>query len=124
MDCPPTRRKHLTSLGYQRFNCPSCGRRFNERTGTPFNDLQYPTDIVPLAVLWRLRAKLGFGDAAEMLLQCGFEVTHKTIRAWEFRVAPLLVDRLRAERRGRGYDHLPAMMRPIRPPAPMRRISL
>ena len=46
-----------------------------------------------------------------MLLQCGFEVTHKTIRAWEFRVAPLLVDRLRAKRRGR-VRVLPRSARP------------
>ena len=36
-----------------------------------------------LAVLWRLRYKLGFRDVAELLLQRGFEVTHETIRAWE-----------------------------------------
>jgi cytochrome P450 len=28
---------------------------FNERTGTPFNFLEYPTDIILLVVLWRLR---------------------------------------------------------------------
>ena len=54
-----------------------------------------------LAVLWRLRYKLGFRDVAEMLLQRGFEVMHETIREWEFRFAPLLSERLRAKRRGR-----------------------
>ena len=53
-----------------------------------------------LAVLWRLRYKLGFRDVAEMLLQRGFEVTHETIRAWEARFAPLLAGQLRAKRRG------------------------
>ena len=78
MTCPHCRssatsqRRHRTELGYRRFRCRSCGRRFNERTGTPFNDLQYPTDIVLLAVLWRLRYKLGFRDVAELLLQRGF----------------------------------------------------
>ena len=67
-----------TTLGYQRFNCRSCRRRFNERTGTPFNDLHYPTDVVLLAVLWRLRYKLSFRDVAEMLLQQGVEVTQET----------------------------------------------
>ena len=43
-----------------------------------------------LAVLWRLRYKLGFRDVAELLLQRGFEVSHETIRAWEVRFAPLL----------------------------------
>ena len=89
-----------TALGYRRFRCQACRQRFNERTGTPFNDLQYPTDIVLLAVLWRLRYKLGFRDVAELLLQRGFEVTHETIRAWEVRFAPLLADQLRAKRRG------------------------
>ena len=49
------RRKQRTALGYRRFACADCQRRFNERTGTPFNELQFPTDIVLLAVLWRLR---------------------------------------------------------------------
>ena len=106
MACPDcastatTRRKGRTALGYRRFRCQACRRRFNERTGTPFNDLQYPTDIVLLAVLWRLRYKPGFRDVAELLLQRGFEVSHERIRAWEVRFAPLLADQLRAKRRG------------------------
>ena len=77
-----TRRQARTTLGYRRFNCRSCKRIFNERTGTPFNDLQVATDVVFLAVLWRLRYKLSFRDVAEMLLQRGVEVTHETIREW------------------------------------------
>ena len=85
MTCPHCRssatsqRRHRTELGYRRFRCRSCGRRFNERTGSGFNELHYPTDIVLLAVLWRLRYKLGFRDVAELLLQRGYEVTHETI---------------------------------------------
>jgi transposase-like protein len=56
--------------------------------------------VVLLAVLWRLRYKLSFRDVAELLLQRGFEVTHETVRAWEFRFAPLLSEQLRARRRG------------------------
>ena len=44
------RRKQRTALGYRRFWCANCDRRFNERTGTPFNELQFPTDVVLLAV--------------------------------------------------------------------------
>ena len=95
-----TRRKGRTALGSRRFRCRACRRRFNERTGTPFTDRQYPTGIVLLAVLWRLRYKLGCRDVAARLLQRGFEVTHETIRAWEVRFAPLLADQLRAKRRG------------------------
>lgn len=35
--------------------CSSCGRQFDERTGTQFRKPQFPTDAVLLADLWRLR---------------------------------------------------------------------
>jgi transposase-like protein len=63
--------------------------------------LQYPTDVVLLAVLWRLRYKLSFRDVAELLLQRGYVATHGTVRVWEFRFAPLVAQQLRARRRGR-----------------------
>ena len=94
-------RRQRTALGYRRFWCASCRRRFNERTGTPFNELQCPTDVVLLAVLWRLRYKLSFRDVAELLLQRGYVVTHETVRVWELRFAPLVAQQLRARRRGR-----------------------
>ena len=106
MPCPhclseaTSKRRRRTSLGYRTFHCLACRRRFNERTRIPFNDLQFPTDIVLLAVLWRLRYKLGFRDVAELLLQRGFEVSHETVRSWEFRFAPLVSENLRARRRG------------------------
>jgi transposase-like protein len=53
-----------------------------------------------MAVLWRLRYKLGFRDVAELLLQRGFEVSYETIRVWEFRFAPLVSKNLRTKRRG------------------------
>ena len=107
MACPhcdspkTTKRQGATSLGYTRFLCQACDRRFNERTGTLFNDLHYPTDIVISAVLWRLRYKLSLRDVAELLLVRGYTVTHETVREWEARCAPLLADRLREKRRGR-----------------------
>ncbi len=107
------RREQRTALGYRRFWCGYCRRRFNERTGTPFNELQYPTegDVVLLGVLWRLRYKLSFRDVAELLLQRGYVVTHETVRQWEFRFAPLVTQQLRARRRGHdafeySYDFL------------------
>ena len=106
MSCPyclstsVSKRKRHTMLGYRTFYCRDCDRRFNERSSTPFDDLQFPTDIVLMAVLWRLRYKLGFRDVAELLLQRGFEVSHETIRVWEFRFAPLVSENLRTKRRG------------------------
>jgi hypothetical protein len=82
-----------TTLGYRTFRCPSCRRAFNF--------LEFPTDIVLLAVRWRLRYKLSLRDLAEMLLERGFVFTHEAVREWEARFAPLLADCLRAHRRGR-----------------------
>ena len=68
MKCPActsravTERPEQTELGYRRFRCRDCGCGFNERSGTVFNRLQYPTDVVCLVVLWRLRYKLSLRD--------------------------------------------------------------
>ena len=95
------RRGRRSSLGDRPFAGHACRRIFNERSGTPFNERQYPTDLVLLAVRWRLRYKRSFRDVAELLLPRGFEVTHETIRAWEFRFAPVLAAELRRKRRGK-----------------------
>ncbi len=106
MPCPhcaaatTTGRATHTALGYRTFRCHACQRSFNERTGTPFNHLQYPTDLVLLVVLWRLRYQLSLRDLAEMFLERGFVFTHETVRDWEARFAPLLTEHLRAKRRG------------------------
>jgi len=62
--------------------------------------LQYPTDLVSLVVLWRLRYKLSLRDLAEMFLERGFVFSHETVRDWEARFAPHLTEHLRARRRG------------------------
>jgi putative transposase len=90
-----------TSLGYRTFRCVACRRRFNERSGTPFNDLSVPTDIVFLVVLWRLRYPLSLRHLAEMFIERGFIFSHETVRTWEALVAPLLTDYLRGRRRGK-----------------------
>ncbi len=69
MDCPycastaPKQQTKQTSLGYRIFRCSVCQRTFNERTATPFNFLEYPTDIVLLVVLWRLQYKLSLRES-------------------------------------------------------------
>ena len=101
MNCPhctsttTKKRAKKTRLGYATFFCPQCCSTFNERTGTLFNYLEVPTDIILLAVLWRLRYKLSLRDVAEMFLARGFAFTHETVRDWEERFAPLLADELR-----------------------------
>ena len=96
MPCPhcaartTAERAKRTALGYRTYRCHACRRSFNERTGTPFNHLEYPTDLVLLVVLWRLRYKLSLRDLAEMFLARGFDFTHEAVRDWEARFAPLL----------------------------------
>ena len=100
MSTTTTERGKQTQLGYRTFHCRACQRIFNERTGTPYHFLEYPTDIVLLVVVWRLRYKLSLRDLAEMFLDRGFVFTHETVRDWEARFTPLLTARLRAKRRG------------------------
>ena len=103
MNCPygavSTTRKRAkkTELGYTTYFCPKCQRTFHERTGTPFNYLETPTDVVFLVVLWRLRYKLSLRDVAEMFLERGFVFTHETVGEWEARFAPLIADQLRTK---------------------------
>ncbi|GHP00304.1 hypothetical protein KSF_103510 [Reticulibacter mediterranei] len=106
MNCPhcassATKEQHkATVLGYRTFRCAACRCTFNERTGTPFNYLEYPTDIAFLVVLWRLRYKLSLRDLAEMFLERGIVFTHEAVRDWEARFAPLLAEHLRVNRCG------------------------
>ncbi|WP_374229192.1 IS6 family transposase [Ktedonobacter sp. SOSP1-52] len=91
---------HIGDIGVITFFCTQCRRIFNERTGTPFNYLEFPTDIVLLVVFWRLRYKLSLRDVAEMFLERGFPFTHEAVRDWETRFAPLMADQLRTRRHG------------------------
>jgi len=106
MNCPycaatgTKKRTKKTKLGYATFFCPQCCRSFNERTGTSFNSLEFPTDIVLLAVFWRLRYKLSLRDVAERFLERGFAFTHEAIRDWEARFTPLITDQLPTKRHG------------------------
>ena len=107
MDCPhcaapdPYELGRRTALGYRTFRCRACTRTSNERTGTPFNHLEYPTDVVLLVVRWRLQYSLSLRDLATMFLERGIVFTHEAVRDWEARFAPLLAERLRAKRRGK-----------------------
>src|SRR3982750_1155336 len=105
MPCPhcqsaKTQKLNLTTdFGYAVFRCGSCRRKFNERTGTPFNYLELPTDIVFEIVLCRLLYKLSLRNVAQMFLLRGFEFTHEAVREWEERFAPLLTEQIRRKRK-------------------------
>jgi len=106
MNCPhcagtrTKQRAKKTKLGFSTYFCLECQCSFNERTGTPFNDLEAPTDSVLLVLFWHLRYKLSLRDVAEMFLERCFVFTYEAVRDWEERFAPLIADQLRTKRHG------------------------
>ncbi len=73
-----TERPERTAQGYRRFRCRTCGKQYNERSGTVLNHAQYPSDVIALVVLWRLRYRLTLRDLAEMFLVRGI------VFRWDF----------------------------------------
>src|SRR5947209_15152533 len=90
-----TERPERTAQGYRRFRCRDCGKQYNERSGSLLNHTQYPSDVIALVVLWRLRYRLTLRDLAEMFLVRGTVFSHEAVRDWEAKFAPLLADELR-----------------------------
>ncbi len=64
------------------------------------NRAQYPSDVVALVVLWRLRYKLSLRDLPEMFALRGMVFSHEAVRAWEAKLTPALAEELRRRRRG------------------------
>jgi transposase-like protein len=94
-------RPERTAHGYRRFRCRACGKQFNERAGTVLNRAQYPSDVIALVVLWRLRYKLSLRDLPEMFLIRGIVFSYEAVRDWEAKLTPALAEGLRRHRRGK-----------------------
>ncbi|MEL6137737.1 MAG: DDE-type integrase/transposase/recombinase, partial [Cyanobacteria bacterium J06628_6] len=107
MNCPHCQSNRLStlqrhnSLGYAMFQCKRSRRTFNERTATPFNFIEVPTDIIFQVLLCRVRYKLSYRDLSEFFLLRGFQFTHETVRDWEERFLPDFIEQIRAKRKGR-----------------------
>src|SRR4051794_29349880 len=95
-----TERPERTAQGYRRFRCRACGKQFNERSSTLLNRTQYPSDVIALVVLWRLRYKLSLRDLPEMFAVRGIVFSHEAVREWEAKLTPALAEALRRRRRG------------------------
>jgi hypothetical protein len=65
--------------GLCRFRCRDCGKQYNERSGGLLNHTQYPSDVIALVVLWRLRYRLTLHDLAEMFLHRGIVFSHEAV---------------------------------------------
>ena len=63
--------------------------------------MQYPSDVIALVVLWRLRYKLSLRDLAEMFLTRGFVFSYEAVRDWEAKLTPALAENLRRRRKDR-----------------------
>src|SRR3984957_1636449 len=94
-------RPERTAQGYRRFRCLDCAKQFNERSTGLLNRTQYPSDVIALVVLWRLRYKLSLRDLAEMFLIRGFVFSYEAVRDWEAKLTLALADELRRRRRGK-----------------------
>jgi putative transposase len=90
-----------TAQGYRRFRCRACGKQFNERSAGLLNRTQYPSDVIALVVLWRLRYKLSLRDLPEMFLIRGIVFSHEAVRDWEAKLTTALAESLRRRRRGK-----------------------
>jgi transposase-like protein len=75
-----TERPERTAQGYRRFRCRACGKQFNERFDTLLNRAQYPSDVIALVVLWRLRYKLSLRDLPEMFAVRGIVFSYEAVR--------------------------------------------
>jgi len=96
-----TERPERTAQGYKRYRCRACGKRCNERTGTVLNRARYPSDVIALVVLWRLRYKLSLRDLPEMFAVRGMVFSHEAVREWAAKLTPVLAEELRHRRRGK-----------------------
>jgi hypothetical protein len=94
-------RPERTARGYRRFRCRTCGKQFNERSAVVLNRAQYPSDVIALVVLRRLRYKLALRDLPEMLLVRGIVFSHEAVRDWEAELTPALAENLRRRRQGK-----------------------
>ncbi len=94
-------RSERTAQGYRRFRCRVCGKQFNERSAGVLNRTQYPSDVIALVVLWRLRCKLALRDLPAMFLTRGIVFSHEAVRDWESKLTPALAESLRRRRHGK-----------------------
>jgi transposase-like protein len=79
----------------------TCKKQFNERSGGLLNRTQYPSDVIALVVLWRLRYQLSLRDLTEMFQVRGFVFSYEAVRDWKAKLTPALAQELRRRRKGK-----------------------
>lgn len=110
MNCPHCKHerskqlKYTTTLGYQQYRCRGCQKQFNERTGTAFNFIEYPTEVVMMALHYYFRFKVSLDDVVLLMAIRGFYMSHQTLHNWVHRFGPELGMQLRSRRYKKNTD--------------------
>ncbi|MFN3233817.1 MAG: hypothetical protein ACE365_00170 [Gammaproteobacteria bacterium] len=92
MNCPHCHSKKTsgitrkTGLGYLQYRCSDCGRQFNERSGTPLNFIEHPTEVVMIAIHYYYRFKVSLDDVVELMMMRGFHMSHQMVHNWTKRL--------------------------------------
>jgi putative transposase len=107
MYCPHCQSKHTsqmvkkTNLCYRRYRCYDCCRQYNERTGTKLNFIEYPTEVVMIALNYYYRFKVSLDDVVQLMAMRGFHLCHQTIHNWVQTFGVELGLKLRSRRKGK-----------------------
>ena len=75
--------------------------QFNERTCTPFNFLEFPTDIVMLTVFYYYHFKNSLVDVTKHMALRGIVLSHETVRLWSQKIGTDIGLKFRSRRHGK-----------------------
>lgn len=107
MNCPhclsvaTSEMKATTTLGYTQYRCRPCTKQFNERTGTKLNNIEYPTEVVMMAIHYYYRFKVSLDDVVELMAMRNIYLSHQTIHNWTQRFGVELGLKSRERRKGK-----------------------
>ena len=107
MDCPHCQSKAIrklketTRLNYQQFYCRTCGKQYNERTGTPLNFIEYPSEVVMMVIHYYYRFKVSLDDVVALMTMRNIYLSHQTVHNWVQRFGVELGLKLREHRKGK-----------------------
>ena len=76
--------KSETVLGYRQFRCRSCNSQYNERTGTSYNKIHYPIEVITFTLYLYYRFRNSLDDAVELMITRGVHISHQTVYNWVY----------------------------------------
>src|SRR6056297_1709308 len=90
-----------TKLGYKQYRCQCCAKQFNERTGTKLNNIEYPTEVVMMAIHYYYQFKVSLDDVVELMAMRNIFLSHQTVHNWVPLFGIELGLKLRERRKGK-----------------------